>query len=422
MIRTTFLLIIVALLWSCGGNKRKPKDEATKPADKPATIGQIHFFLETSASMGGYLKGGTTFKDVVSEVVNKSNQIAPVTVYTITDKPQTYSGGVGAFVESLATTPLANGKSSKLHTIFGQVGAKATGNDIAVLVSDCILSFPDSDIKRDPEINRNNASSVLKNQINDQFASLSKKGISAMVYAFTSPFNGTYYDYQNKKSLLESEQRPFYIWVIGKQNLVADLDRQLQDRLSEKPSRQLSFGSGEGMKKYDLFFGLNKKGDWRAERGNVTEIKFGRKAEPAEFAIGLDLSGLPGYAQSPDYLKNNLVVKADNATLKLVSVQRRENVNTTKRMSDREQQLLARNSHVVTFKIENLIADEATINLRLPVRFDTWYETDWSTMDDRSPDGRRRKTFALVHLMNGVRGAYQTNTNDFVNFSFTLEK
>lgn len=422
MIRTTFLLIIVALLWSCGGNKRKPKDEATKPADKPATIGQIHFFLETSASMGGYLKGGTTFKDVVSEVVNKSNQIAPVTVYTITDKPQTYSGGVGAFVESLATTPLANGKSSKLHTIFGQVGAKATGNDIAVLVSDCILSFPDSEIKRDPEINRNNASSVLKNQINDQFASLSKKGISAMVYAFTSPFNGTYYDYQNKKSLLESEQRPFYIWVIGKQNLVADLDRQLQDRLSEKPSRQLSFGSGEGMKKYDLFFGLNKKGDWRAERGNVTEIKFGRKAEPAEFAIGLDLSGLPGYAQSPDYLKNNLVVKADNATLKLVSVQRRENVNTTKRMSDREQQLLARNSHVVTFKIENLIADEATINLRLPVRFDTWYETDWSTMDDRSPDGRRRKTFALVHLMNGVRGAYQTNTNDFVNFSFTLEK
>ncbi|TAE27358.1 MAG: hypothetical protein EAZ91_16380 [Cytophagales bacterium] len=422
MIRTTFLLIIVALLWSCGGNKRKPKDEATKPAEKPATIGQIHFFLETSASMGGYLKGGTTFKDVVSEVVNKSNQIAPVTVYTITDKPQAYNGGVGAFVESLATTPLANGKSSKLHTIFGQVGAKATGNDIAVLVSDCILSFPDSEIKRDPEINRNNASSVLKNQINDQFASLSKKGISAMVYAFTSPFNGTYYDYQNKKSLLESEQRPFYIWVIGKQNLVADLDRQLQDRLSEKPSRQLSFGSGEGMKKYDLFFGLNKKGDWRAERGNVTEIKFGRKAEPAEFAIGLDLSGLPGYAQSPDYLKNNLVVKADNATLKLVSVQRRENVNTTKRMSDREQQLLARNSHVVTFKIENLIADEATINLRLPVRFDTWYETDWSTMDDRSPDGRRRKTFALVHLMNGVRGAYQTNTNDFVNFSFTLEK
>lgn len=416
------ILLITLLLAGCGGGKRKPKDEATKPAQKPATIGQIHFFLETSASMGGYLKGGTTFKDVVSEVVNKSNQIAPVTVYTITDKPVAYSGGVSGFVESLATTPLANGKSSKLHTIFGQVGAKAMGNDIAVLVSDCILSFPDSEIKRDPEINRNNASSVLKNQINDQFAQLNSKGVSAMVYAFTSPFNGTYYDYQNKKSSLMGEQRPFYIWVIGKQSLVADFDKQLQDRLSEKPARQLSFGSGDGMKKYDLFFGLNKKGDWRAERGNVTEIKFGRKAEPAEFAIGLDLSGLPTYAQSPDYLRENLVIKADNASLKLANVQRRENLNTTKRMSDREQQLLARNSHVLTFKIENLFDDEATVSLRLPVRFDNWYETDWSTMDDSSPDGRRRKTFALVHLMNGVREAYQTNTNDFVNFSFKLEK
>lgn len=414
-------LASLLLVMSCGGNKRKPK-EATKPVEKPASIARIHFFLETSASMGGYLKGNTTFKDVVSEVVNKSNQIAPVTVYTITDKPQAYSGGVGAFVEGLATTPLANGKSSKLHTIFGQVGAKATGNDVAVFVSDCILSFPDADIKRDPEINRNNASSVLKNQINDQFASLSSKGIGAMVYAFNSPFNGTYYDYQNKKTALYGEQRPFYVWIIGKQALVADMNRQLQEKLSEKPAQQLSFGAAEGLKKYDLFFALNKKGDWRAERGNVTQIKFGRKAVPAEFAIGLDLSNLPAYAQSTGYLKDNLVLKSENATLKLINVQRRENLNTTKRMSDREQQLLSHNSHVLTFKVENLIDDDASVNLRLPVRFDTWYETDWSTMDDRTEAGRRRKTFALVHLMNGVREAYQTNNNDFVNFTFKLEK
>ena len=143
---------------------------------------------------------------------------------------------------------------------------------------------------------------------------------------------------------------------------------------------------------------------------------------PAEFAIGLDLSRLPAYAQSAGYLKEHLALKADNAMLKLVNVQRRENVNTTKRMSDREQQVLSRNTHVLTFKIENLIDDEAAVNLRLPVRFDTWYETDWSTMDDRTEAGRRKKTFALVHLMNGVREAYQTNTNDFVNFTFKLEK
>ncbi len=415
-------IVLLASLLLFLGCDRKPKKEGTKPAEKPATISQIHFFLETSASMGGYLKGNTTFKNVVSDVVTKSKQIAPLSVYTITDKPKAYTGDAMNFIQDLATTPLANGKSSKLHTIFGQVGAKAMGNDVAVFVSDCILSFPDADIKKQPEINRNNASSILKSQINDQFATLSSKGIGAMVYAFNSPFNGTYYDYRNKKTILYEEQRPFYVWVIGKQSLVADFNRQLQEKMSEKPAQQLSFGSGEGLKKYDLFFALNKKGDWRAERGNVTEIKFGRKAEPAEFAIGLDLSTLPAYAQSAAYLKDNLVLKADNATLKLINVQRRENVNTTKRMSDREQQLLSHNTHVLTVKIENLIDDDATVSLRLPVRFDNWYETDWSTMDDRTEAGRRKKTFALVHLMNGVREAYQTNTNDFVNFTFKLEK
>jgi hypothetical protein len=423
MPRAILLLIPLFLLSSCGGSgKRKPKDEATKPAEKPASIGQIHFFLETSASMGGYLKGNTTFKDVVSEVVNKSNQLAPVSVYTITDKPQAYNGGVGGFVESLATTPLANGKSSKLHTIFGQVGAKASGNDIAILVSDCILSFPDADIKRTPEINRDNASSVLKNQINDQFASLSHKGISAMVYAYTSPFNGTYYDYQNRKSQLSGEQRPFYIWVIGKQNLVADFDRQMQERLSEKPSRQLSFGSGEGLKKYAILSGVNKTGEWKLEKGAVTEMNMGTKAKPIEFAMALDLKNLPAYARTAVYLKNNSVIKGDNVTLTLTAVQPKENLNTTKKINSYDQKLLNQASHVLTFRVINQTAETATVNLRLPVRFDTWYETDWSTMDDRDAKSRQKKTFALVHLMNGIRGAYQTSTNDFINLSFQLEK
>ena len=419
------VIVVLLFLGACNTDndkKVKVKKGDVTTAEKPAQISKIHFFLETSASMGGYLKGNTTFKNVVSDVVTKSKQIAPLSVYTITSTPQAYTGDVMNFIQDLATTPLANGKSSKLHTIFGQVGAKVTGNEVAVLVSDCILSFPDADIKKQPEINRNNASSVLKSQINDQFATLSRKGMGAMVYAFNSPFNGTYYDYQNKKTVLYEEQRPFYVWIIGKQSLVADFNRQLQERLSEKPAQQLNFGAGEGLKKYDLFFSLNKKGKWKSERGNVTEIKFSRKAEPAEFAIGLDLSGLPVYAQSAEYLKSNLVLKSENATLKLTNVQRRENVNTTKIVNNREQQLLSHNSHVLTFKIENLIADDASVSLRLPVRFDTWYETDWSTMDDRTEAGRRRKTFALVHLMNGVREAYQSNTNDFVNFTFNLEK
>lgn len=419
------VLCLVSLLQGCSSKpSRKEEQAANKPGttvEKSATVNDVHFFLETSASMGGYLKGGTEFKDIVSEIVTKANQIKPVTVYTIAGKPQSYTGDVNSFVTSLATTPLATGRSSELHNIFKEVGDKAKGNSIAILVSDCILSFPDADIKRNVEINRTDASSVLKNAIYDQFASLSKQGIGATVYAFRSAFNGTYYTYQNQKQPLVGESRPFYVWVIGKQGLLATFNQQLQEMLTTKPARQLDFGAGSGFKKYDLLFSLNKKGDWRAERGNVTEIKSGRKSEPVEFAIAMDLSTLPSYAQTESYLKQNLAIKAENATLKLVSVKRRENVNTTQRLSDREMKLLTANSHVLTFRVESQFDEEATVGLRLPVRFDTWY-SDWSTMDDRKLDERRNKTFALEHLMNGVREAYQSSGNDFVTVSFKLIK
>lgn len=422
------VIVVLLFLGACNTDndkKVKVKKGDVTTAEKPAQIANIHFFLETSASMGGYLKGNTAFKDVVSDIVNKSNQIAPtLTVYTISDKPQVYSGGVEGFIQDLATTPLAKGKSSKLHTIFGQVGAKATGNDVAILVSDCILSFPDAAIKSNPQINRDDASSVLKNQINAQFAALSKKGIGAMVYAFNSPFNGTYYDYQNKKTVLYEEQRPFYVWIIGKQALVADLNRQLQDKSSGKPAQQLNFGAAEGLKSVTIFSGINKGGEWTLTDGAVTDMSMGSKAKPIEFAIGLDLKNLPAYAQSTTFLKENLktTTEGNAATLTLSNVQLRGNLNTTKKINSYDQKILNRTTHIITFRVTQLTDAAATINLLLPARFDTWYETDWSTMDDRSPEGRKRKTFALIHLMNGIREAYQTNTNYFVNSQFKLEK
>ena len=224
-------LFLAGVLQSCN---LAPKEEET-PTVKADTINQINFFLETSASMGGYLSGGTAFKDIVSEFANKLSQIEPVrkplAIYTISQEAQPYEGGVDRFVTSLATVPLANARSSELHSIFKQVGEKARNGNVAILVSDCILSFPDEDIKKNPQINVTDASSVLKNEINRQFAMLSKDTINATVYAYSSAFNGTYYDYQNKKQKLNGEQRPFYIWIIGKQRVLNLFNQKLQASL-----------------------------------------------------------------------------------------------------------------------------------------------------------------------------------------------
>ncbi|GAA4402288.1 hypothetical protein GCM10023187_17220 [Nibrella viscosa] len=427
--KSWLFLLVLGLLFGCGGSDRgensgrkaRTTKDKTAPAAAPAaTLNEIHFFMETSASMNGYLKGGTEFKDVVSEVVTKANTIKPVTVYTISEQPQLYKGNPAKFVQDLATTPLASGRSSKLHTIFEQVAKKAGNNSIAILVTDAILSFPDQEIRRNPDINRTDASSVLKNNIYDEFVRMNRQGIGATVYAYRSAYNGTYYDYQNAKQTLNGETRPFYIWVIGKQELLNDFNERMQEMLTNQPAKTLSFGTGSALKKYDLFFSLNKKGDWRAKNGNITELKT-KGGAPAEFAVGLDLNGLPAYAQTEDYIRKNLVVTAKDASVKLANVQKKEAVTNTSRLSEREQRLLNQSTHVLTFRVDNVFGDEANVAARLPVKFDNWPE-QWSTMDDRTATGRQNKTFALQHLMNGVKEAYQSATNDFLQLTFKIEK
>ncbi|GAB3908420.1 hypothetical protein GCM10028803_44010 [Larkinella knui] len=410
-------LLLLLLVQSCG---RKEKKTEKPPEAKPAGISNILFFMETSASMGGYLKGETNFKVAVSEVVTKLNQIAPVEVWTIAGKPKPFVEGYNQFVVNLATTPLATERSSELHKIFKEVGEKAKGNTVTMLVSDCILSFPDAEIKKNPEVNRQNAESVLKSQINDQFASLKKQGISATVLAYSSGFNGTYYDYQNTKHKLAGESRPFYIWIIGKQELVGDLNRKLGELMITKPAKQLDFGASGALKQFDLFFSLNKKGAWRAEKAGLAELSV-KPSAPAEFAVGVNLNGLPAYAQAEDFIRKNLIVTAPNATVKLITVQKKEKVSTT-RIKERELKLLNQNTHVLTFRVDNLYDEKADVVLKLPVRFDDWYATGWSTMDDRTSENRFNKTFALVHLMNGVKEAYQSSTNDFLVLNLKLEK
>ncbi|GAB3887300.1 hypothetical protein [Spirosoma agri] len=424
-INTVFGLGLAIVIQSCN---LAPK-EAETPTVKADTINQINFLLETSASMGGYLNGSTEFKNIVSEFANKLSQIEPVrkplAIYTISTEAQPYPGDVDKFVKSLATVPLANARSSELHTIFKQVGEKARNNSIALLVSDCILSFPDEDIKKNPQINATDASSVLKNEINRQFAQLSKDTINATVYAYSSAFNGTYYDYQNKKQKLNGEARPFYIWVIGKQRILNLFNQKLQATLTTKPDKQLDFGGGGSVTDYDLFFTLNRQGEnWNADGQRITNLKGVRADRPAEFAIGVNLSGLPAYAQTEAYLTKNLVVSAGNAGVKLLKIEPKESVKGTEKLKTNEARMLSEATHVLTFKVTQLFEPTTPVFIKLPVRYDTWY-LNQSTMDDRTAAGREGKTFALEHLMNGVRDAYETGSGaakSFLQLTITLEQ
>jgi hypothetical protein len=167
-------------------------------------IGDIHFYIETSASMGGYFKQDADYKTIVSDLTTKINKnIKPLDIWFVAETASKYGKSAEQLSADFATTKIADQKSSELHKIIANITAKNDSNDVTILVSDCILSFPDKDILANKEINRQEAPNALKNNIYSTFADLKKRGLATSIYAFKSKFYGKYYNYQDGQTELK---------------------------------------------------------------------------------------------------------------------------------------------------------------------------------------------------------------------------
>jgi hypothetical protein len=312
-------------------------------------------------------------------------------------------------------------KSSQLHKIIEGVAGDLDSGGIALLVSDCILSFPDADIKRDREINKNNASSTLKSNVFATFADLRKRGIGASIYAFKSPFNGTYYDYQNNKTNLSGTERPFYVWVIGETALLQKFNAGLGDISSFRPEKEMHFGGAESaVSSYDIIPQVERQGSWMKTQGGIKDVQI-KKGEGMQAALGVDLSALPTYAQEVDYLEENLQVETEGCTAK-ITVKKKESADRSKLKSQPQIEDFEKASHILLLKVSDMPLANATVRYKLPLRYDTWYK-DWSCMDDKNLAAScAGRTFAFEHLVNGVREAYEAKNNFYVDGTVKLSK
>lgn len=391
------------------------------PEEKVIT--NVKIFLETSASMGGYFNPNETteFKSIASDLISKIDQnIKPVQIAFIADSTIRYNKTVSEFSREIATTSIAPQKSSQLHKIIDQISSETGKGNVSILISDCILSFPDRDIKNNLNINYIQANLALKGDIYNTFSKLKKKHYGASVYAFTSKFFGKYYDYQNVKTPLRGEDRPFYIWVIGETELISQFNLALNDISTFKPTNSLHFGHNEEpVVDYDIIPQLGKKGKWAKTPGGLEDIEIADK-EPLQFFIGLDLEHLPTYAQDLNYLQKNIRISTAGSTVNY-QFRKKESFDKSKIKSQPQLKQFQNATHILMIEVNNLSMTETQLQVSLPMRYDTWYK-EWSTMNDKKIDGRQHKTFALEHLIDGVLEAYDSRNKEFIKFSIDLIK
>lgn len=412
-----FALLVICCSYSCTDH---PKAKAKTQA--PPKINKTHLFVETSASMGGYFRNAAEYKTIISDLAVKVDQtISPLDIWFIADTMVKYPKTPVQFSSDIATTQIANKKSSELHHIISRIAAKTGNNDVSILVSDCILSFPNADIKANPNINKIAAPSALKNNIYAAFSELRKRGMGASVYAFKSKFYGDYYDFQNVKTKLEGESRPFYIWIIANTKILSVFDEKLADISSFVPQKSLHFGLIDGaVGNYSIIPQVEKKGTW--QKNDATSLKKVEitAAQPVQVCLAVNLNQLPAYAREVEYLQKNLQISCKDCKTSLV-VKEKAQADHSKLKTITQKEDLEAATHVFLLSVNQMDLNKSDIQFKLPLKYDTWY-LDWSCVDDKTAAQRLNKTFAFEYLVNGVKEAYDTKNKNYIDFHITLNK
>lgn len=417
-------LILIVVVFFCNCSEKKKKEVIVTPEKK---ISQINFFMETSGSMAGYLKGETAFRNNIPNLlVEIGGKIdsghTPLRTYFVADSVTPFNGSTQEYINTIAVKSPANGKSSQMHKIFQMIADRTDSNDISLFVSDCILSYADDVIKQNQEINRVNAAGELKSTMTDAFLRLRKKNdMCASLYGFNSAFWGNYYTYQNTKLPLQGTiNRPYYIWVMGNKDLLLKFNKQLKELQGFKPDHiAIDFGIFSApVQDYTILFMLGKKGEWSTNYKELEEVKASAK-EKAAFSMAVDLSALPAYASDTAYLLKNLVISAGGLTTAISRVFLTSGINRTQ-LKEKEKDIVNNNTHIIEVEI-NDIYKSGNIDITLPLQYDTAYRKQ-SIMDDRIVGDIAGKTFAFEHLVDGVRNAYQTNNQHFIQISIPVKK
>lgn len=417
------LLFSFFVVCSCSNNDKK-----IKTVSQERKIDKINFFMETSGSMAGYLKGSTDFVKTIPNLLVAIEQKADsgrlkMHNYYIADAVIPFKGTTEDFIYTLSTQHPAKEKSSEMHKIFQLIADKTDSNDISMFVSDCILSYTDKDITANREINREKAEGGLKPFITSTFNRLrSKNDMCASVYGFNSDFEGTYYTYQNGRLPIKkgSVKRPYYLWVIGNKALLKKFNAQLQQLESFKPDVAMDFGIfDKPVTGYNIFFRFKKTGTWQPEGDQLTNAKI-TKSTPATVAIGADLSALPAYAKDTDYLKKNLRLDKGNVAFNILAILMPGTIDKAD-LKKNELDALANASHIFVIAITDVYKPKAEMKMTLPLQYDTAYR-NISIMDDRNIKDISGKTFAFRHLVDGVRAAYQSPDQNFIAISIPVKK
>lgn len=221
--------ISALFLYSCS---REIRIEANKTGRNgsltESTLGRnkttLRLYLENSGSMDGYMCDGSDLKNAVySYASDLSQHIRTSELYYINTKTIPYRKELRSYIKELTPSSFrqagGNRTSSDIERILTSILKDVNDTTISILVSDCILDLQVKDSKKFLEETKIS----IKNIISQKLRSMPSLGIE--ILKMESVFEGKYYYPDGGTDFLADVKRPYYLWIFGNKNILAELNQ-----------------------------------------------------------------------------------------------------------------------------------------------------------------------------------------------------
>lgn len=208
------------------GGCKHDKIEVSAPlitSTVPTTTPCLKVFVENSGSMDGYMCDGSQLKDALYDYVSDLNRNVDTTkLYYINSQIIPYSGNLTSYIKDLNPASFHKAGGNTANTDLGSIIASVLENvndsTIALFVSDCILDLPAKDAQKF----LTNCEIRIKDEVINAQKRVADLGVE--VLKLSSNFNGKYFYPNGTVEVLKDVKRPYYIWIFGKKNYLANLN------------------------------------------------------------------------------------------------------------------------------------------------------------------------------------------------------
>lgn len=347
---------------------------------------RVNVFVESSGSMSGFMSPkGTDFQKEIWSVVEglQSRITGGINLFHVRSKSEPIASlQVSEFRQRLNTGGFQSSQSTDIPEMLDSIFKRAEEHTVSVLVSDLIFSPENGNVAQIKQISTD---------IRQRFKG---KNRSSVLIQLSSEF-------YNKGKI---EGSPYYIWIIGEDKVVKAVSKYIAG-LIETPINEADFGIVLPQPRYSILPSISEvsnasPANCPQDGGYYFYREYRDEDQPGlKFWLGLDLSALPSYMRTADYLSKHLSLSAGVSDAVMIQV---KEISELKKKLDLELSSKLGLTHMIQIKVGQ-VAESTIISLNLERGSPNWI----NQFNIEKEDGLRQQTFGLKKMINGLEDAQE---------------